>query len=207
MRGLPGRLGGYGYRMLRTLVASVIACLGLAAEPLRVRPATWAQPVLGSTVENWHVVDARVMRSGQPDRDGMRELERFGVRTVLNLRNHHDDEREARGTRLHLEHLPSDAGDLTYAQILGALRVLHSATAPVVVHCWHGSDRTGAVIAAWRIAAHGWTAEQALDEMVHGGYGHHDYYDNLRILIGSIDPQRLRRDAGIATAAIAAPGP
>src|SRR5271168_619770 len=35
---------------------------------------------------------------------------------------------------------------------------------PIFVHCLHGSDRTGCIVALWRIT-HGWTVAEALDEM------------------------------------------
>ena len=184
---------------MRPAFLLLLALLAAAADPApRLRPATWAQPVINTGLDNWHQVDALVHRSAQPGRGGMRQAEAFGIRTVLSLRAHHDDVDEARGTGLRLERIPADAGDLSYAQLVAAVRLVRAATAtgPVLIHCWHGSDRTGAVVAAWRIAAQRWSPEQALDEMVHGGYGHHEYYGNLRRLIGAIDPARLRADAG-----------
>lgn len=46
----------------------------------------------------------------------------------------------------------------------------------MVVHCWHGSDRTGAVIAAYRIVQQGWSQHDAIDEMINGGYGFHPIF-------------------------------
>ena len=70
------------------------------------------------------------------------------------------------GTGLVLAEVPVDAGDLTYAELVAALKAVVGSPKPVVVHCWHGSDRTGAVVAGWRVAMQGWTPAAALDEMV-----------------------------------------
>jgi tyrosine-protein phosphatase SIW14 len=131
----------------------------------------------------------------------MRELEAFGVKAVVNLREFHSDADEAAGTKLQLDEIRLDAGDLSYAQLVAALRLVLAAPKPVAVHCLHGSDRTGAVVAGWRIAVEGWSQAEALDEMVHGGYGHHAMFDNLRTLIAGLDAASLRRELALPAVA------
>ena len=41
---------------------------------------------------------------------------------------------------------------------------------PVYVHCQHGEDRTGLVIAAYRVRQCGWTKEHAMEEARGHGY-------------------------------------
>ncbi len=41
----------------------------------------------------------------------------------------------------------------------------------VLLHCYHGSDRTGASVAMYRIIFQNWSTTDALAEMKHGGYG------------------------------------
>ena len=41
---------------------------------------------------------------------------------------------------------------------------------PVLVHCQHGQDRTGLIIAAYRVVASGWTKPMAMDEAITSGY-------------------------------------
>ena len=175
----------------------LVACGTTTSDTLRVRPTNWAQPVLGKGVANWFVVSPDVHRCAQPSRAGMRQLAAFGIQSVVNLREYHSDVDEVEGTPLALNELPLDAGDLTYAQLVDALRAVVQAKKPVVVHCWRGADRTGAVVAAWRVAIDGLTPSEACDEMVAGGFGHSAFYGNLRTLVTGLDPASLRRDVGL----------
>ncbi|MFK7741286.1 MAG: tyrosine-protein phosphatase [Planctomycetota bacterium] len=177
------------------LVALMAAC-ATQSDHVRLRPAHWAQPVLGG-VQNWHRVSDDLYRAAQPSSADMRTLQNFGVRSIVNLREFHSDRERLRETRLHLVEHPLATGHVGYQDLVAALRKLLDAPKPALVHCWHGSDRTGAVCAAWRIAIDGWSPSEALDEMVAGGFGHSSYYDNLRVLIARLDADRLRRDAGV----------
>jgi tyrosine-protein phosphatase SIW14 len=175
----------------------LLACTTATSTP-RVRPAQWAEPVIDGEVENWYRVSPDLHRCAQPTQKGLQELAHFGIQSIVNLRKYHSDQTAIAGTSLSLIEVPVGAGNLTYDQLVAALKAVAAAAKPTCVHCWHGSDRTGAVIAAWRIAVEGWTPAEALDEMVAGGYGHSVWFTNLRELIGGLDADRLRADAGIA---------
>lgn len=49
----------------------------------------------------------------------------------------------------------------------------------VLVHCYHGADRTGIVIAMYRVVYQNWTLEDAKAEMQQGGFGYHSVWKNL----------------------------
>lgn len=182
---------------MRLLLLCCLALTCTAADSPRVRPTTWAQPVIGAKLGNWFRVSAEVFRCEQPSASEMKELETFGIKAVVNLREFHSDADEAAGTALKISEIKLDAGELTYGQLVAALKLLLAAPKPAVVHCWHGSDRTGAVIAGYRVAVEGWSPADALDEMVNGGYGHHSMYGNLRTLVSGLDPAKLRGDLGL----------
>ena len=179
----------------------LICCIALAActaaDGPRVRPVSWAQPVIDSELGNWYRVSADLYRCQQPSASEMAMLAQFGLKSVINLREFHSDADKAAGTGLVVSELKLNAGDLTYPQLVTALKAVLAAPKPTIVHCWHGSDRTGAVVAGWRVAVDGWTPADALDEMVSGGYGHHSLYGNLRTLIGGLDPAKLRAELGL----------
>lgn len=189
--------------MLRSLLPTSLMVLTAACAttssppPPRARPSHWAQPMVGSRIDNWFQVAPELYRCAQPSAADMRTLAAAGIRSVVNLREYHSDRDEVDGTGLHLVELRLDAGDLTYLQLVAALRALLAAPKPVVVHCWQGADRTGAVVAGWRVAVDGWTPAQALEEMVAGGFGHSVFYDNLRALVAGLDRAQLRADAGL----------
>lgn len=186
----------------RLLLAVAALAMGLsAANPPptpRARPVGWAQPVLGGNLKNLHQVSATLYRSSQPDKDDLTTLERLGVRSVLNLRDHHDDRKVKGLDRFELGSVEMEADDVTAAQLFQALRWIRDTPKPVLVHCWHGSDRTGVVIAAYRMVFERWTREAAVDEMVAGGFGYHArLYPNLLRLLESVDADQWRQNLGL----------
>jgi protein tyrosine/serine phosphatase len=63
----------------------------------------------------------------------------------------------------------------------------------VLVHCWHGSDRTGIVVAAYRIVFEGLSVQEAEAELRADTYGHHEFwYGNLVKLLRSTDWDAMR---------------
>ena len=185
---------------------ALLACLLLlpaallpGAEGPRVRPAEWAQPVIGTALDNCYRVSADLYRSEQPDQRDLPGLKALGIRSVVSLYEFFPDPRafEQAGFRLFQHRMA--AGSLTEEDLQRVLASIRDAPKPVLVHCWHGSDRTGAVVAAYRIAFQGWTQEQAIDELVNGGYGFHaSTYPNIVQLIRSLDVGRLRQVAASA---------
>jgi tyrosine-protein phosphatase SIW14 len=147
---------------------------------------------------NLHKVDDVLYRSEQPAANGMSELEMIGLKSVVNLRRTRKDNRKARKTNLELHHVRINTWTIDYENLVAALKAIDRAQKPVLIHCMHGSDRAGAVTAAYRIAFNGWTKEEALKELRFGGFGFHEsWFPNIVQLIESIDEQQLRKDAGI----------
>ena len=145
----------------------------------------------------WKVSDD-LIRGGQPTRDGFRALRDRGVRTVVNLRSFSSDRRELRGLAMGYEHIYAKAW---HPERHEAVRFLQIMTAPgrrpVFVHCLHGSDRTGLMVALYRVAIQGWTKDRAIAEMTDGPYGHHEEFEMLVDFLRKLDVEALRRDAGI----------
>ena len=132
----------------------------------------FALPVPGDVVgvDNFHRVDQNVYRGAQPTDEGFRNLAKLGIKTVIDLRHgseHADAERKAaESAGLQYFNVPMEGLDPpTDQQISKLMTVLNTADqAPVFVHCREGKDRTGAVVACYRVAHDHWTNEKALEE-------------------------------------------
>ena len=126
---------------------------------------------------NFHEVNARLFRGGQPRPGGLKKLAARGVKTVINLRGDDglalDEEREAESLGMKYVNLPlSLGGRPSREQIARALALIDAPeNQPVFVHCRKGADRTGVVVAAYRIAHDHWTAEEAQREADKYGMG------------------------------------
>jgi tyrosine-protein phosphatase SIW14 len=176
-------------------LALAIAVAAIAAGPApRVRPAHWAAPIIDTTLANCFKVSDDLYRCEQPDEKDIADLQALGIRSILNLRRYHTDPKALKAAGLTLLVERMEAEELTVDQLVAALRQFRASPKPLVVHCWHGSDRTGSFVAAYRIVFQEWTREAALDEFRHGGFGYHEkWFPNLITLLGTLDEAELRR--------------
>lgn len=156
------------------------------------RPGAWAQPVELKDSENFFRITPDLYRSAQPNKKGMRAYEAAGIRTVINLRARHSDNDKARGTNLVLVHIPTRTRAVSSDEfIVKALQTMRDAEKPALVHCMHGADRTGLVIAAYRVIEQGWTREAALDELKNGGFGFHSIWTHIPEYLENLDEKRI----------------
>jgi protein tyrosine/serine phosphatase len=197
------------------LVVTSLLAAGCAAQglPNGDRPAAWAMPIATQPgLQNVYKVNDRLYRGAQPTAAGMTQLQDLGIRTVLSLRSSHDDGEELRGTTLTGERIVCHSAILDDDNVDRFLQIVTDpARQPVFVHCQHGSDRTGVMIAAYRVAVDGWTPGEAAREMVEGGYGFHRVWFHLVDEVREFDGPALRRRAGLselpAAHAASNPGP
>jgi protein tyrosine/serine phosphatase len=157
------------------------------------RPPHWAQRLAVEGVDNLHRVSENLYRSAQPSMRGMQELRSLGIRSVINLRAFHCDLSGSAGTglsnhRLHI--LTWKVQDVHVVRVLGLLRDVRNA--PFLIHCKHGADRTGLMLAMYRIVEQGWSKQDAISEMVNGGYGYHRMWRNILRYIERVDVEHIR---------------
>ena|SRR3954452_14271551 len=154
-------------RILTAACAVLLALLFASADLLAQAPSA---PLQYDSLPNFHQVNQTLFRSAQPKQAAFGVLARLGVKSIVNLR---DDDAAA-------DHEASLAGaaGLKYfnvpigrtgrphdEQIEKVLSLINDpANQPVLVHCRLGADRTGTVIALYRITHDGWTSEHATDE-------------------------------------------
>ena len=122
-------------------------------------------------VGNFHKVNATVYRGAQPSKAGFENLAKAGVKTVIDLRrvNEHDTAAERRiveGLGMRYVNIPMNGVVApTDSQVSQVLAILDGpSTGPAFVHCKRGADRTGGVIACYRVQHDGWENKKALHE-------------------------------------------
>jgi len=134
-----------------TILLVLFSVSTLYATSPQPRPGTWAQPIVTTSLKNFYKLDDHVYRSAQPGKEGFQYLKTLGIRNILNLRDNHQDDPGSKNPGLNLFRVPMDAGTIKTADVVAALRFIKKSEGPVLIHCWHGSDRTGTISALYRI--------------------------------------------------------
>jgi len=135
----------------------------------------WASSPVAPGIKNFHEVDQQVYRGAQPTAEGFQYLANLGVKVVLDLRERDErsraEERMVTADGMRYVNVPmSGMTPPTESETKTVLALLEdSAGGPVFVHCRRGADRTGAVIAAYRIDHDQWDNPRALREALANG--------------------------------------
>jgi tyrosine-protein phosphatase SIW14 len=183
-----------GPALTRIFILFFVLCTSAhSAAEQSARPAEWAAPVPSKHLKNFYRLDDKVYRSAQPDRKGFQELKTLGITNVLSFRDHHADDKDAKGLGLTLYRVKMEAGEIEDGQVAEALRIIRTAKGPVLIHCWHGSDRTGLISALYRILFQNWSKDEAIEELMKGGYGYHSLYRNIPEYIRKANIEELRK--------------
>ena len=167
-------------RLIRLSI--VIAALMLFA----VATGAGRQEPQEKLLPNFHQVNEHLSRGAQPLKNGLQRLAALRIKTIINLRGADEgtraEETEARAAGLRYFNVPMrDLSRPTDEQVERVLSIINdSQNWPVFVHCNHGRDRTGVIIACYRISHDGWTSEKAKAEAKHYGmswvqFGMKDY--------------------------------
>ena len=160
----------------------------------------WAQAHELPGVPNLHKVSDDLYRGAQPSSEGMKQLEKLGIKTVVNLRLVHSDRDEIENTGLSYEHIPMATWNTQNEDVVRFLKIItDSNNTPVFVHCQYGADRTGTMCAIYRITVKGWNKNEAIEEMTEGGFGFHSIWKNLVDYIRSLDVDKIKNAAILST--------
>lgn len=137
-------------------------------------------------------VSDTLFRGDQPTAEGFQQLKEMGIKTVVNTRLLHGDQDKMAGTGLQYKHIvfpvwyPNDKGVVDFLRIAN-----NPENQPVFVHCRLGNDRTGMMIAVYRVMFQGWTLGDAMREMKH--YGYNPSWRWMENYLKSMDVEELRR--------------
>jgi tyrosine-protein phosphatase SIW14 len=122
-------------------------------------------------VPNAGKVSDSLYRGAQPRDAGYQQLQRLGVSIVVDLRSTGSAQAAEQHAveSLGMRHVsiptngfsgPADNEVATFLQLLR-----DNPGKKIFVHCYFGDDRTGVMVAAYRMAEQHWTADQAYNEM------------------------------------------
>lgn len=184
-------------KLLHKILFVVLLTTGCAGTKVSVgdRPASWAEKINTTGLSNLYKVDSNVYRSEQPNEKEMFAISALGIKTVLNLRHIRRDNRKAKKTDLILKSVPMNTWTISYNDLVAAMKAIETSEKPMLVHCLHGSDRTGCIVAVHRMVNCGWTKEEAIKEFSQGGFGYHEiWFPNILLLLKSLDIEQLKKD-------------
>jgi len=149
-------------------------------------------------ISNFGEVTPRLFRGAQPNKRGYEALAKMGVDIVVDTRGNRtkSEGKEVRRHGMQYVAIPWHCPfpkDETFARFLRLMR--DNPNKKVFVHCRLGDDRTGMMIAAYRMAAEGWTADEAMVEMREFGFNRVHHMICPRLASYEKDfPEHLRRD-------------
>ncbi len=121
-------------------------------------------------VPNFHQVNEQVFRGAQPTPEGFQNLAKLRIKTVIDLREADSRSREEKkwveSAGMKYVNIPMRGMTTpTQEQISKVLALFNDSSAgPVFVHCRRGADRTGTVVACYRISHDRWDNNKALGE-------------------------------------------
>jgi protein tyrosine/serine phosphatase len=175
-------------------VVLIISNLQVLAADLN-RPSQWAVPITLLGVRNLHRINDNLYRSEQPSKQGVINLRKMGIKTIINLRAFHSDRDNLNGTSLLNEELSVKTWHIEDEDIIKVLKIIRKKeNGPFLIHCQHGADRTGLVSAMYRMIEQGWSKDEAIKEMVEGGYGFHAVWANIINYIKNVDVERIKKE-------------
>ena len=162
------------------------------------RDESWAKPCQIAGVKNCFMLEPGLYRSAQPTAQGIANLNEMGITNILSLRHGSKDNRLARDTLLRCHHVIMSAFSIDEEALLEALAIMVAErNRPLLVHCFHGADRTGVAYAAYRVVVQDWSKEKAIEEMRCGQFGFHGFLMNAVASIRKLDVEKARRRLGI----------
>lgn len=185
---------GAATRVLLGLLAMAAGCRGPSTAPTGQGNAGAARPgaEFVEGVPNYAKVSDALYRGGQPTKQGFAELRRRGIRTVVSLRVFNMYRKRLAGHGFQHYHIsfkpihPEEEDVLAFLAVVADPR-----NQPVFVHCRYGVDRTGMMVAVYRIVVQGWSKARALAEMRQLGF--HEINKPIEDYLEHLDAAEIKR--------------
>jgi protein tyrosine/serine phosphatase len=159
----------------------------------------WAEQMQVQGLPNLYRVSADLYRGAQPKAEGLKELKKLGIRTVVDLRESSGNQARLAELGLVYKRIPMTAFFVKDDDVVRFLQIVgNPGHTPIFVHCQRGADRTGLMCAVYRIAIQGWTKDEAIAEMTQGGFRFNHGYQNVVNYLQDLDAGQIKRRAGLA---------
>jgi protein tyrosine/serine phosphatase len=127
------------------------------------------QPIAVPGLDNFQSVsEDRLYRGANPSENDLKALQQGGVKCIINLR-HSDAKEEAVSKQLGLKYVHMPMGWFkppsaeTVHKFLAVVQ--DPQNQPAYIHCYQGADRTGTMVAIYRIVVQNWGFSEAYKEM------------------------------------------
>ena len=150
--------------------------LAQASSPATTQPA-YGEKLHIAGIRNVGKISAALYRGAQPSEQGLSELKKLGITTIVDLRGEDAEKirwerRTAESLGMRFVNIPvSGWSPPTNEQVVQFLSLLRGdPTQRIFAHCRFGDDRTGVFVATYRMAFEKWTADQAMKEMYFFGF-------------------------------------
>jgi protein tyrosine phosphatase (PTP) superfamily phosphohydrolase (DUF442 family) len=149
---------------------------------ISVQPAAAMQPAHGEKlhlegIHNTGKINDVLYRGAQPKEQGLAELKKLGISTIVDLRSERPDKiawerHQVESLGMRFVHIPVTGWSPPTDEQVGQFLSLFHNSPPqrIFVHCRLGEDRTGVFVATYRMALEKWTPEQAMKEMYFFGF-------------------------------------
>lgn len=169
----------------------------LLAATLPALPADFSVPI-----PNFHQVNEHVFRGGQPSDQAWPDLAKIGVKLVIDLRreDEHSSAAEAhcvQSSGMKYVNVPMKGVVAPGADQVNRILSLLKSQDAVFIHCKRGADRTGAIIACYRIEHDHWDRKRALSEAKSFGMSWDQFGLKRYVMAFQPMPDRIAEDFSV----------
>ena len=186
-------------RIKRVILASILVwAVGFVSPHSAWSQESYQAPSKIDGVQNWSHVTDTLFRGAQPSSAGYKALQQMGVGIVVDFRDEpreiSAESKEVEALGLKFVSIPWSGSDkpstIQVVQFLDLVRT--NPNAKIFVHCKRGADRTGVMVAAYRIVVQHKPVTDAVAEM-HQFHYDHFWLPQLERYVQSL-PQLLSAD-------------